>query len=668
MELLRLELENFRQFYGAQTVEFADGAEENVTVIHGANGSGKTTLLNAFTWLFYDKVTLPKPERVASTRALAEAEAGETVDVAGELVFDHDGTRYTLSRVQTFERDGGEKLVGTQVDEELSMEYVDEFGNTKTRGNPSVSIKQILPERLREMFFFDGETIDKMVAEDQDRVQEAIRNIMGLDILERGKKHLDHVRREFQSEMNEHGSDEMRELLAEQEEIEDEIERLGDELSNTRDSKEKTETELVEVEQRLEKRKESKQLQQRRERLKEDFETKQSEISDKNAEIGELISKEGQLPFALPAVEQTAEMLNEKRQSGEIPSEIKETLVDDLLDEDECICGRSLPDGSEPRQNVTAYRERAGSSDLEEKAMQIAGRLSELASSQESFYGGLDDMMAARSDLKDEERQLKEEIDEISDKLKDDENVGKLEERRERLEEQIDGYVREIGQKEGQIEEKRADLSDVEARINEAEEENELSERARRRVQTAQYLHDRIVQIYEGAQDQVRQSVNDRVNDIYRGILTKDYFIRVNEEYKLEFRRAVKGNPDQTVAVSTGERQVASLSFVASLVSLARERYESDQDSAYFSGGIYPVVMDSPFGALDPEYQEEVSRMVPEMSDQVVVMLTDSQWSDEVSGEMGPRAGREYKLVYHDPSEDGTKYEYTEIRPQTEVA
>lgn len=668
MELIRLELENFRQFYGVQTIKFANGAEKNVTVVHGANGSGKTTLLNAFTWLFYDEVTLPKPERVVSTRALAEVDPGETVDVGGELVFDHDGTRYTFSRVQTFERDRGEELVGTQVDEELSMEYVDEFGNTKTRGNPSVSIKQILPERLREVFFFDGETIDKMVTEDQDRVQEAIRNIMGLEILERAERHLDHVRKEFQSEMNEHGSDEMQELLAEQEEIEDEIERLEDELSNTRESKEQTEAELAEVERRLEERKESKQLQQRRERLEDKHDAKESEIADKNAEIGERIAEEGQLPFALPAVEQTAEMLNDKRQSGEIPSEIKETLVDDLLAEDECICGRPLPDGSEPRQNVTAYRERAGSSDLEEKAMQIAGRLSELASSQESFYSDLDKMMAARSDLRDEERQLSEKIDEIGEKLKNDEDIRKLEERRERLEEQSDEYTQEIGQKQGQIEEKQADLSDVEARINEAEEENKLSEQARRRMQTAQYLRDRIVQIYEGAQNKVRQSVNDRVNDIYQGILTKDYFIRVNEEYKLEFRQAVKGNPDQTVPVSTGERQVASLSFVASLVSLARERYESEQDSAYFSGGIYPVVMDSPFGALDPEYQEEVSRMVPEMSDQVVVMLTDSQWSDEVSSEMGPRAGREYELVYHPSEEDGTEYEYTEIRPQTEVA
>jgi DNA sulfur modification protein DndD len=668
MELVRLTVENFRQYYGVQEIEFAGDSEENVTVIHGANGSGKTTLLNAFTWLFYDTITLPQPDNVASVRALAEVDPGDEVVVGGELVFEHEGTRYTFKREQTVERDAGDELVGTQIDEELTLTYVDEFGNTKTRSNPSVTIKQIMPERLREVFFFDGETIDKMVADDQDRVQEAIRNIMGLEILDRAERHLDYVRREFQSEMEEHGSDEMQELLTRQDEIEGQIEQKKTELQNAQESKERTEAELEEVREKLESRRESRRLEKERKELESDLEAKNEEIETVNDRIGELIAEEGQLPFAVPAVERTAKMLNKKRQSGEIPSEIKETLVDDLLDEGECICGRPLPDGSEPRQSVAAYRERAGSSELEEVAMQIAGRLSELANSQESFYSDLDTALEERSDLEDDRRELREKLDEVSAKLKDtDEDVAELEQRREDLSEDRDEYTQEIGRIEGQIDDLRSELSAVKGDIEAAEEENERSEQARRRAQTATYLRDRVVGLYERFQDSVRQSVNERVNDLYRRILAKDYFIEVSEDYKLEFRRSVKGNPDQTVPVSTGERQVASLSFISSLVSLARERYESEEESPYFSGGIYPVVMDSPFGSLDPDYQEEVSRMVPEMAQQVVVMLTDSQWSDEVSGEMGPRAGREYDLIYHDPEEDGTEYEYTEIRPVEEV-
>jgi DNA sulfur modification protein DndD len=111
------------------------------------------------------------------------------------------------------------------------------------------------------------------------------------------------------------------------------------------------------------------------------------------------------------------------------------------------------------------------------------------------------------------------------------------------------------------------------------------------------------------------------------------------------------------VAKSTGERQVASLSFIASLVSLARDRYESEEDATYFSGGIYPMLMDSPFGYLDPTYQERVSKRLPEMGDQVIVLVTESQWSDAVAGEMAAIAGQQYELEY----ENDRQYEYTHI-------
>jgi DNA sulfur modification protein DndD len=97
------------------------------------------------------------------------------------------------------------------------------------------------------------------------------------------------------------------------------------------------------------------------------------------------------------------------------------------------------------------------------------------------------------------------------------------------------------------------------------------------------------------------------------------------------------------------------------LVSLARERYESEEKMTYFKGGIYPMIMDSPFGSLDPEYQERVSAMLPEMAYQVIVLVTESQWSAEVRGEMGNVAGAEYSLEYYDPKKEDVEYERTEI-------
>jgi DNA sulfur modification protein DndD len=178
----------------------------------------------------------------------------------------------------------------------------------------------------------------------------------------------------------------------------------------------------------------------------------------------------------------------------------------------------------------------------------------------------------------------------------------------------------------------------------------------------AKYLRGRVEELFNNYQDEVRKRINDRVNKTFRKIIVKDYYADINEDYSLRILKDVGSDETIPVAKSTGERQVASLSFIAALVSIARDRYKSEEESIHFTGGIYPMIMDSPFGALDPEYQKRVSSVLPNMAEQVVVMVTQSQWSEEVAGEMDKVAGDRYYLRYHDPSdEESAEYEYTEI-------
>ena len=55
MILHRLEMNNFRQYIGEQSVELSTDPKKNVTVLIGANTSGKTTIVRAFEWCLYAK-------------------------------------------------------------------------------------------------------------------------------------------------------------------------------------------------------------------------------------------------------------------------------------------------------------------------------------------------------------------------------------------------------------------------------------------------------------------------------------------------------------------------------------------------------------------------------------------------------------------------------------
>ena len=52
IRIISVELNNYRQFYGKQTVEFSS-REEGFTTLIGENGEGKSNLLNAINWCFY---------------------------------------------------------------------------------------------------------------------------------------------------------------------------------------------------------------------------------------------------------------------------------------------------------------------------------------------------------------------------------------------------------------------------------------------------------------------------------------------------------------------------------------------------------------------------------------------------------------------------------------
>lgn len=664
MELEQLTITNFRQFYGEQTLQFSQDGTQNVTVIHGSNGSGKTTILNAFLWLFYEDITLPRPDQIPSERALAEVTQGGTVEVSVSLEFDHEGQAYTATRTKTYRRKSDSGLSASVTDENVVVEFVDTDGNHKLRGNPDDTLRSIMPERLREIFFFDGETIDELSAiGGQGKIQTAIQNIMGLTILERADRHLDTVRKNFEDEVGEYGSKELAALYDERSEVEAELQSAQDELAETESSREETESELESVEDRLRELEDSRGHQEERDALDSDIRGLEEDIEEIERRIAKRVSDDGYLPFAMPAVENTAEMLREKRERGEIPTEIKTQFVDDLLDIEECICGRELLPGSEPHDRVESWRERAGSSALEETAMNIAGRLSEIGEGEGRLFDDIEDQLGRRSDKRDEKQRKEERISEISSLLSDvdTEDIARLEERRTDLKAQISTYDQTIGRLETQISDFEDDLDELREEIDAAEEENEKADLARRRAQMAEYLGDRVTQLFDGYQNSVREQVNTRVNDIFGEIIAKDYYAQIDETYALRILKDVGSEEAIPVAKSTGERQVASLAFIASLISLARERYESEETMTYFTGGIYPMIMDSPFGYLDPMYQKRISAMLPEMAPQVVVLVTQSQWTDEVAGEMGTVADEEYHLAYHNPEEDDVEYEYTEI-------
>ena len=128
-------------------------------------------------------------------------------------------------------------------------------------------------------------------------------------------------------------------------------------------------------------------------------------------------------------------------------------------------------------------------------------------------------------------------------------------------------------------------------------------------------------------------------------ITRKDYRIPVlTKDFELKIVSNLKGEQqEQSQVLSTGEGQITSLSFIGSLVEYAREKTKQEFLSD-FSGGDYPIVMDSPFGNLDATHTSNVAANIGKLESQVIIVVSDKQWSKEVEDNIKHQVGKMYKM------------------------
>ncbi|MCD7900219.1 MAG: AAA family ATPase [Bacteroides sp.] len=104
MIIKEITIENFRSYYGTNTIKFNDG----LILFIGDNGDGKTTFFEVLEWLF-DTSTQNKDYRLISEKKISELSEFENDTLTVSMTFEHDG----LKRVEksfSFERNADNEV------------------------------------------------------------------------------------------------------------------------------------------------------------------------------------------------------------------------------------------------------------------------------------------------------------------------------------------------------------------------------------------------------------------------------------------------------------------------------------------------------------------------------------------------------------------------------
>lgn len=655
MIINRIKFNNFYRYYGEIEFDCNVNKEKNVITIIGENGRGKTTLLSAFHWVFYGKVMKPLTvDNMLNSRKISEMKNNTNSVSYVEVEIQENNDKYMLKRYLEFKKDlyGEIHPIGKGIAECYKIE---KNGNRIKVDEKLFESRYLIPEDLSGFFFFDGERINNLAKVDgKKEIKNAILKLLGISHIERSIQDLSKVKRALTQELQKYskGKDE--------EQLYDRYLKIEEQIKINTKSVEEIEDKINELSKEHDKftriiensdNKNAKDLECRRKKLEIYITEAKKRLEQSENNIKRHISSNFKYYLLKDYIPEIRKIIEEKKAEGVLPSNIKETFIDDLILKKQCICGTCIEEGSKEYTALIQLKESAGSKELDDVYYNLKALIKVIDSVSTVFYKKLNDLIESREKYKEEIFEAKKDLENISEKLRGNslEIVREAEKAREEVKKENYEYYTKKGKLLQIIEQDKTTLLSIDKEIKELKSNDEKIQKLNKKRDVVEELLQLNNDFKEMFTEVVRQELDARIKEVFANITNKDYRIPVlTEEFELKITSKLKQigvdeHKKKDEVLSTGEGQITSLSFIGALVSYARDN-KDDPIMSKLSGESYPIVMDSPFGNLDEIHTVNVAKNIGLLSDQVIIIVSKKQWEGHVKENIKHQVARCYRM------------------------
>ena len=644
MKLRKLELKNFRQFYGQQTVEFSTDREKNITLIHAENGTGKTAFLNAILWCFYEVTTqnFKDPSNILNKVAKTEGDSSYFVKIEFE---DDNGKIYLAQR-----------SVSPQ---NKSFKVFELLGYSYTEiDTPNSFINSVIPKDMAKYFFFQGEGIGKISSAKGDTiVKQAIREILGFTIAEKALQDVKTIRKAYQGEM---AKADKQGIVAEKQQ---KITTLENQLASYKESIQRSEQAIARyenivagIDEKLQSC-DSKTIQQihnlrleKEKQLKREKGLQEDALDEKIA----LITDYATTVFGLKLSQTALDFIDESEYKGTIPAPYNEQLVQDILKEAVCICGADIKPGTEAFNKINALLKQASDPMLENRVRKARSQLTSIQQSAFKSKKLFTSNIQKLSQTEENIVRLTKEIADISVKIQgltDLESINSLEKERTRANNNLRQELQTLGHTKAKLENSEKDLLALKNEINRLDAYSSEMLKYKDLAAYSEQVETLIETTLHNAEKEVEKRIIEKVNKYLSMFVRQAYRAKLNTN---TFEIRLIDSSGHVVAESDGQALLLSLTFISSLIELSRER-KNARGQILTPGAIAPFVVDAPFGDLDNKYKGNVASAIPSSVEQVIFLLSSSHWEGTVEESIRAKIGREYNMVLEEPSSAADK-------------
>lgn len=627
---MQIKLKNLRfqnwKCYQDQIINFDidPDLKKNIWVVFGNNGYGKTSLLEAILWCLYGvraiyPNTRQQPQFVNFFNTIAVEENPNT-KMSVALTFQQGTTTYRIVReVERVVR--GNSISFKQTIFSFSI-------NGKERPDTKENIESILPESCKEFFFFDGKKIEEYAKLTHNQeTRDAIERVLGIPEIRNLVTDSKNAHKQISDKFDKvsHINQDLRDINQQINSIQDEINIEEAKKNNLVQELDKESHILNNLDTEA---RQSEEIQRKFDEISK-LESSKSNLDVKLKNILEKIKnsfKKSPIYLLSDFIKEVSEemhtktLLNNKQLADA-------SLIEKLINNELCVCGRCID--TKARQYLKEELEKAKKSQhLYQEALSNQKLYTELSILCRAEIPDLEILSLERDRIQEDIEETKQIIDKLTKDTDsfDRESIKKIWQRFYQQESIVKQKQKDIKNLEKHIDNLQTKEQDLQRQRKKLAAQNKEADKLSKQIDIAKRLYQAADKLVEWRIDESRETIEKHTSKIHQTITNKP------EEYK-----GVKINPDYTLGIeqksgniinpeqmnfSAGEKEVLAFAFIAGL-NLA-------------SGKAAPLIMDTPFGHLDPQHKENIINSLPEIPSQVILLATGEDLPQNILDDLEP--------------------------------
>lgn len=636
VKIKNIELKNYRQFVN-EKIDFKLKAGKNVLVIQGRNGFGKSNIYNAINWCFFgieehlgkDDDGLPK----CNTEVFKKLKQGASAETSVKLILDTESGPVSIERSVSTNK----LKEGSFSEDEPDIKVFQLINQDWKRSPyPELFISKILPKNMRHFFFIDGEKLRELFKNiNPKNIQDSIFDLSQITLLQNSIDHLSSfktvLRKSVKNEPNLELYEEQLEKL--QNKIVEKKKELDD-LSNSRDDiyikKRKLDEQIDKIDNE-----QLKKLEAQRIGLESAITNLEEKLRTVRAEYTSYLIKVAPSVFAKNAILFALEIITDHEKTGELPPKIQQTFIEELLKNNECICGVSLEHNVESKKKLESLLEKAKLSDLVNDAMQMKYTLNPLLRELEHMPDLINKYEMSITNSESEYEVKQKELAEVKNNIGsiDVDKIRGMQQTREKVSLLLKEQSSRIGRLSQEVKYEEEKYKEVEKLYNEELAKKNKYKSIKDKIEYCDRAIKELEKIKNKIMLEIKCETQKTTEEYFSKLITAKDFDRfeIKDDYDLVVE---KDGFNAVRSLSAAETLCLGYSFMSALRKA--------------SSFLAPIVIDTPLAKIDKEYRINVAQWFKDAlhDAQVILLVTDSEYTEGFRNTIKANVAQEFEIKH----------------------